>query len=602
MTSVGSQDNFTSIVEKLADKLITEGLENLFLSIRQGLPSDLEPETIWNLSADVLHRLAERKGIEAVLGGILPWSSPGQFWSAIPVMERFAPESVPTADYALQLFEATPEQAFRDLGFGNYLQLFRSWACRHTSEAHGFLAAWLAAPREDHEALVAAFAEGLIDAGAIEGKDDEEVSAFLASFVSSSKEAGIRTYIRLVPLLLEKGRISEADAIECLRGNLGVSIAEAIASTATHAIGRVRRYLTLPADLHPLLLTAAADERPLVAQSLAKIISFALADSEDVQILEKLLSPFSKLDEAREGVIDVLSGTLYNLGARHPELVFQFLREWVLNRSSKAKGIWHSTRFLRVMTVLKPVSLIREMVRWIIAGGSLEDAAFDTLTSEQRLSSWPEGVISELKTRDLRILVLALSRRDDNDRVVDLLFSLVQRVEPKKLDALEDTILHALIHAVANFRISAAEQISTLKKSRRKGAKKLATKLLEFHSRLLETQRLAISLRELVPSEDRMHLWGRIMSAHSSEIMRKAEASDPGKTPLYSLLKENMIKILAPGSFFNFYDGSLSDPSPLIRRSISYELPRLQLIDPYGESIRRVLLQRELTKLRTPSR
>jgi hypothetical protein len=160
-----------------------------------------------------------------------------------------------------------------------------------------------------------------------------------------------------------------------------------------------------------------------------------------------------------------------------------------------------------------------------------------------------------------------------------------------------ETIGTALHHLVYSYVDGAASMLAPYRISRRRAVRRMYTVLVGEHERAKTALQQATQMREFRPSLDRQHVYNRFYTGFKREIHSR-EIDDPGRFPISNLFRRNEVQVLGGTSVLRADIGAPDAAVPLGRIEVSSELPRLELLDPDGEYLRRHSIRKMLHGLR----
>lgn len=524
----------------------------------------------------------------------------GDFWINLMLFASLV-ESVAFSMQEIAELEASlPPEVYDDMAISQYLHAIRRWAVRSPARAEELLDRMLMPEGSAIRRLHVVTLEGLGEATNRGDYSRESLDEKIAESIARSDD--LRAGVALAyPSLIASGFASEDDYRKKMSEWISSEANETVAGAAVQSIGLVlSRNSVDSSGYYDLMRAAASDERSAVRLGLLTAIRpLTDSDTEEArQLLHEIIPAFLSTPVSNEGAIRQLSWLLFGLADKHPRLVMAFLRGWA-ERGEDGLPLWHSQRFLHVINHVPPDVLASEAVAWIVSSRQLEEIGLRLILDEHHLRSLPPSAIARLTVIEIEICALVFAWYDDHRvEVAHLLASLVKealtRRDCKRLLPLFEELL---LHAVENYPGTSTRLLAAIQESRVAASRALVKKLRRVATERAEILKKIHDLPEFIPSEDRQRVYQRFdrdfrWKVHSGEL------DDPGRHPLLAMFRKSEIQLLGGGSLLSADSETFGAVQPLGQVSVETELPRLQVLDPQFEQLRRVNLRLRFEELR----
>lgn len=542
---------------------------------------------------DVLRETASSMDPERLARCFAP-ADQSTFFRRLPLLESVA-QIVPfSADDILFIEASIPESVYNDLAGSTYLSALRAWASNFPAAAVSAVEKLTSDQNATLRKLHVALIEGIAEAVARRAIATEDFTLLQARCSKAAPELRAGVIVSL-PHQVTVGALELSDAE--VRLAIGAEDeSEIVRAAAIRAIGLLCVKHRASTSLRLLLRAAITDpSRQMRLNLLFAIRQIAdLGEAADKELIQVVLNSYTVTDDSEENVIHELGWVLFGIAARYPDLVVAFCREWA-TRTDTAVPLLHSSRFMHVFSHLPLDALVPAMFQWLVSDARLEEIAIEILVQEREYAEASWSHVKDFSTHDLQIAVLVLSYHDHNPETAKLLASLCfQMLAAGDHTTVGETIETALQHLVYSYVDGAASMLAPYRTSRRRAVRRLYTVLVGEHARAKAALQQATQMREFRPSLARQHVYNRFYTGFSREI-RSREIDDPGRFPISNLFRSNEVQVLGGTSVLR---AGIDAAVPLGRIEVSSELPRLELLDPDGEYLRRHSIRKMLHALR----
>lgn len=586
----------SSLVKELAGSVdfgVAGCLRKLRDAVHVRRDSDRQDES--QVCIEVLKLASKRIDAEILIGEFAELSD---FWKNLIVFQNllgvvdFRPTHIAKLERSL-----TPD-IYRDLAIDGYLDSIRRWAGTNPQYGEELLDLMRTAEgmpvRKLHVAVLQGLADAVLASTYLKTRFDERLSACLAA--SDDLRGGI---LLTYPTLVELGLVTETEYQQRLDEFISPDVSDEIVGAAVRSILIMLARKKKPTGYLQLLRRAASDQRPLTQLNLVSALK-PLADvvsAEVAQLLAYVTPTFNSIAISHSGTIHELGWTLFALVKCHSPIVMRVLRAWA-ERTDDELPIWHSNRFLHVINHVPAETLATEATLWLIESHPLEKVALHLILDERQMRAFPGLVIDRLSPLEIEICALVLSFHDVRTEVAHLLGSLIgQALTRQDCKSLFPLFEELLARIVANYPGTSKVVLETVERYGSSAARKILRnlrRLLRDHAKALKQVH---AFPDFFPSEDHQHIYQRFDTDFQRSVHRR-DIDDPGRFPLLSMLRPNEVQLLGGGSLLSTDASSFGAVQRLGRISIEAELPRLQLLDPQSEQLRRIAARTRIEELR----
>lgn len=590
-------DRKTEIVKELVANLPLDSddyIGELTAQVHAKLESNWYEEK--QICVDVLRETAQTIDPNRLARCFTP-ADQSAFFRRLPLLESVAGIVPFSADDILFIEASIPESVYNDMAGSNYLNALRVWASSFPASAvsavEQLTADRNAGLRKIHVTLI----EGLAEAVARQaiGTDVFDLLQSQCSAATPELRAGI---VLSLPHQVAVGAVKLRDAEDRITAG-AEDENEIVRAAAIRAIGLLSLKHPVSPRLRLRLRTVIADPsrrmRLNLLFALGRITD--LGEAADKELIEEVLDSYTGTDDSEGNIIHDLGWVLFSVAARYPDLVLAFCRQWAV-RTDTTVPLLHSSRFMHVISHVPLDALVPALFRWLISDVRLEEIAIEILVQERGYGEVSWSHVKDFSTHDLHIILLVLSYHDHNPDTAELLASLcLQVLLSGAHETLAEPIVTALQHLVYSYVDGAASMLAPFRASRKRTVRRLYSELTDEHERAKAALQRATQMREFRPSLDRQYIYNRFYSRFRREIQSR-DIDDPGRFPISNLFRSNEVQVLGGTSILREGMNEPDTAIPLGRIEVSSELPRLELLDPDGEYLRRHSLRKTLHDLR----
>jgi hypothetical protein len=587
----------SSTVDELAGSVdfgVAGCLRTLRDAVHARMNSNWQDES--QVCVEVLRLASKRIDAEILIGEFAELSG---FWMNLIVFQSIlgAVDFRPT--HIAKLERSLTPDIYRDLAIGGYLESIRRWAGTHPQYGEELVDLMLTTEGTPVRRLHVAVLQGLADAvlAGTYSKDrfDERLSASLAG--SDDLRGGL---LLTYPTLVELGLVAESEYQKCLEEFISPDVSDEVVGAAVRSILVVLTRQKEPKRYLELLRRAASDQRPLTQFNLvAALRPLAEIDSVEVaQLLAEIVPTLRSIAISNPGTIHELSWTLFALAESHAQLVMCALRAWA-EREDDDLPIWHSKRFLHVINHLPMDTFASESILWLVEAHPLEKIALRLILDERQMRSIPLEVVERMTPTEVEICTLTLSFHDSRLEVVHLLACLVRgAMNRQDCASLSPLFENLLARIVANYPGTAKSVLDSVKRDDSSESRKVVQRLRRLMREREAALKTVHAFSDFLPAEDHQRIYQRFDRQFQRSVHR-GDIDDPGRFPFLSMLRPNEVQLLGGGTVLSTDSASFGSVLRLGRISVETELPRLQLLDPQSEQMRRLELRTRIEELRT---
>lgn len=527
------------------------------------------------------------------------WGSNGnrsRFWGHYRQVARAIPQLRLTIEELQNLYSLGLRMLKGDMATADYFYSLEEFARCNPETGISLLASVEGSHNEEERLQIARpLVVGLFKAG---GEHRAKAEDILARYEASTDAALRAIAARIRGNLAVSSEIDSEETLRRLKGSAQDPDILVVTSSLNEVWSILRCEPVTHVTAIPILREFLADPRPDVQYSIA-MATFYAPDSVPtcLAFAREALIALTCVDEKHLGTIRWMRDALYPWIARDPAFPLDLLTRWVIAHP-EGEELTHSTLFLTVIVTLArehPDALFMKCIDWLIDGrGSLIRQAHRILWEHRELQPSP-AVVQTRSEKDLRILINELGM-GLLDSVQTYRFLMVICEHATMTPELEEHLIEILSHHGLNYPGGFQTILFPATQSKQPALKRIASKVAQhFQEHFVPGDKLAIP-KELHPSPRRTREFYRLSNRKGTERMRRHMEVDPGRTPLFHLVKR--ISVGRGDASFSKIDGRFTAPTPFKEFSQEIEAPRLEIVDREGEVHRRILLRQENRRLR----
>ncbi len=328
-----------------------------------------------------------------------------------------------------------------------------------------------------------------------------------------------------------------------------------------------------------------------------------LKDLNDIEVQSfhlEALPNFIDLDEKHLGIIRQVDYILQHWIPIKAQIVFDFLRAW-LEKHPNGNPITHSNFYLHLIIELSrkvPDLFERELIKWILDDNkNIRNTAIQKILGQEfKLKRFKEESLRDLTDEEIVVVAneIALGVFLEAEQQIEMTISLLHKPKAEELKAYFTNLLFDLF---LNYGTTVMTHLKAATLSKNQITKQICRDTFKRCQNFQKVRGDMHLIKEIFPSPKRMKKYDGILRERMNKGMKLGESKDPGRTPLFDMVKK--INIVGGGSmFFELDNGLFTPPSNFKEFSHTVAFPNREFVNPEGAILRRIQLNEHNKKLR----
>ncbi|GMN11574.1 hypothetical protein MTsPCn9_25480 [Croceitalea sp. MTPC9] len=327
----------------------------------------------------------------------------------------------------------------------------------------------------------------------------------------------------------------------------------------------------------------------VVQSEVARSLNEEFKPDEDIEFFRKCLSHLTYVDVKYKGVYNTIRFRLKDITKSNPQLILDFLNEWVLNNKRKLKGITVLEGITQELYFEHPEAIKNMFLDWLNSENHLFKFALpfviSNLSSNIDAVGLPKESLKKLSEKDsLYVVYMIVGHILDRKYASEMLYSILE------VNHKSERIRNHIASLFAKYLIINYYSVTEILKKKRDSANKTIKSVIDqiiessenYYKQFSELQ----MINEFEASDKRMQYF---LKQQNIQIQKLMDDSEKKRDSFLSMLTN--INLRAGKSFFSKYRGEYTQESEMQNFRSSFEVARVQSIDEIGQEKLRLMWQ-----------
>ena len=322
-----------------------------------------------------------------------------------------------------------------------------------------------------------------------------------------------------------------------------------------------------------------------VARSLNEEIKF----DEEAEYFQKYLNLLTYTESKYKHVYNTITYRLKDTISKNPEIIIEFINEWILNNKGKLKGISVLKEIINELYSNHPKMIEILFLDWLNSDNQSYKNALQFIISnfDDNINTigLPKELLKSLNEEDsLYIVFMIAGNVLDRKYASEMLYNILE--VNYKITRIRNHIATIFVkYLIVNYY-----SVTEILKGKRKTANKDIISIIDqiidasehYYKQFTELERI----NEFEPSDKRMDYFLKQQNLQMQKLMSESES----KNNSFLNMVTN-INLRAGKSFFSKYEGIYSEEAVMQNFKSSFEIARFQSIDEIGQEKLRLMWQ-----------
>lgn len=343
------------------------------------------------------------------------------------------------------------------------------------------------------------------------------------------------------------------------------------------------KFISILPEADKTLTSLSKVDSQEVLYEITRLLSYELNYSNNPEIYEILLFNLKTIDPKYHNIIDLLNHLVFQkLMIDNPELIDEFLREWLLFDKKRAREIIKFNYTFEELHT-KNTKYFRKMVTsWLNTDDSVFHKAISKLIMEapdyeSKNLELDENYLSQLNYKEIQFIVIKIV---GYIYLKELIRSSIFSILKVKIDDVDCVnFIKAIFNEYIIFNYpSTIEYLEENKKKSSKKVQKVVNEIIKINKEYFERINQLGFINEFNPSEKRLKIYNGI---HQKEFQIKLKKTTDNKHSFFNMCKN--IQLRTGKGMFSKYEDKYTEKTEMSRIQSSAELPRGEFIDAIGQ-------------------
>lgn len=517
------------------------------------------------------------------------------FFMIIPSLPFFLSQTELTPDFAATWFHSLSKKVANDLAGGGVFQGIENYAYSFPDSGLRTFQKYIAQGIDQSNLHISAIILGALRASADAGFFQKDIVEKWDNELIQSPRTELRLcYYRSWLISCWRGSLS-IDELEAKLNHMAESTQEEI----TEAFNILYRCLLGNLKNSQFISFACRWFQQNIKNNISELAKYYVVHSVfmltdaikenliDASEADKLIIKVQPISTDSEGIWEDVEHYLVSRLQNDEKSFYNLLLQIAEVNSAAVFNRFRNNDFEYLVSELQKAGIGDYVTEMIISGDKIRRNLGFILFEEIRMDSLSQNVLNKTDDKQLRMILLESKRKpfsgEDASRFFIMLEARFQSASPELINEFKQEMLMQAINYPGEC-LEAWKQINN--------PSELVTSVImsagQYFKKMQEINKLSAVSFVFPEFESALVLGHREFSRKISEGVEK-------KSTLASLFKT--VQIIYGKQTSTLIEGKLSDPTPFNETSQSAELPRLELIDPEGMTIRRMQAAAEINDL-----
>ncbi|WP_299664766.1 hypothetical protein [uncultured Polaribacter sp.] len=322
-----------------------------------------------------------------------------------------------------------------------------------------------------------------------------------------------------------------------------------------------------------------------VARSLNEEIKF----DEEAEYFQKYLKLLTYTESKYKHVYNTITYRLKDTISKNPEIIIEFINEWILNNKGKLKGISVLKEIIDELYSNHPKMVETLFLEWLNSDNQSYKNALHFVISNFDDNISPIGLPKELlknfdEEDSLYIVFMIVGNVLDRKYASEMLYNILE------VNYKNERIRNHIATLFVKYLIINYYSVTEILKEKRKTANKIITSIINQIIDTSENYYKQVSELEIInefePSDKRMNYFLKRQNVQMQKLMDDSESKNNSFLNMIT-----NINLKAGKSFFSKHRGVYSQEAEMQNFKSSFEMPRVQSIDEIGQEKTRLMWQ-----------
>ena len=326
-----------------------------------------------------------------------------------------------------------------------------------------------------------------------------------------------------------------------------------------------------------------------VQSEVARSLNAEFKFEEDPEYFKKCLNLLTYTESEYKGIYRTIKYRLKDTITKNPDIIIEFINEWILNNKGKIKGISVLKEIINELYSNHPKMIEILFLEWLNSDNQSYKNALHFVISnfEDNISpiGLPKELLQNLDEEDsLYIVFMIVGHILDREYASEMLYNILE------VNYKNERIRNRIATLFVKYLIINYYSVTEILKEKRKTANKIITSIIDQIIDASENYYKQVSelevINEFEPSDKRMNYFLKQQNIQMQKIMDDSES----KNNSFLNMVTN-INLKAGKSFFSKHRGEYSQEAEMQNFKSSFEMPRVQSIDEIGQEKTRLMWQ-----------
>lgn len=371
------------------------------------------------------------------------------------------------------------------------------------------------------------------------------------------------------------------------------SLKKVLETKSTRCLGIITRFynkhLSVIQEAKEVIINLLKLKNVAVQSEVARSLNEEFKPEEDISYFQNCLNLLSFTDIKYKGVYDTIRYRLKDITVSHPEIILEFIDNWVLNNKGNLKGVYVLEEIIQELYFNHPKTVQKLFLDWLNSENNLYKYALPfvigNLSSKIDAIGLHKESLKELSETDtLYVVYMIVGHILDRKYTSEMLFNILE------VKYSNERVRNHIATLFVKYLTINYYSVNEILKKKRKSANKTIKSVIDQIISASEYYYKQVSELELInefePSDKRMQYFLKQQNLQMQKLM---DGSERKRDSFLEMLTS--VNLRAGKSFFSKYRGEYSQESEMQSFRSSFEVARVQFIDEIGQEKLRLMWQ-----------